>query len=171
MYQNVWASEDLSGTVRLIIAPRTDYIGLIGKLLDGMPEPIWLLYVLVVPRREGEAGRYQSAEPQSREQVRRFLSEFGTFLENDGRQNLWIRSESGAAMLVYDRHNLIYAYGHLTEWSLILLRAGLNEVARDLIAVPDPHSHHYHSAFDSEAERLLGSLDWDRTPLLEQDEC
>ena len=92
MYQNIWALEHLASTDRLIIAPRIDYICLIESLLDVMPEPIWLLYVLVVPRGEGEAGRYQSAEPQSREHVRRFLSEFRAFLENDGRQNLWLLS-------------------------------------------------------------------------------
>ena len=72
-------------------------------------------------------------------------------------------------MLVYDNHNLIYAYGQLQEWSTILTRAGLKEVAPELVVIPYPHSHHYHDAFDSDAARLLSSLDWDRTPLREQD--
>jgi hypothetical protein len=169
-YANAWAREDLSGTERLTIAPRADHIGLLKNLLDAVPEPMWLLYVLVVPRGEGEAGRYQSPGPLSREEVKKFLVDFGYFLERDGRQNLWIRSESGAAMLVYDRHNLIYAYGHLPEFVSILVRQGLNEVQPNSIVVPDPHSHHYHAVFDSDAERLLDSLEWQRTPLREQDQ-
>jgi hypothetical protein len=73
-------------------------------------------------------------------------------------------------MLVYDRHNLIYAYGPLPEFVAILMRQGLTEVQPDSIVVPDPHSHHYHPVFDSDAERLLNSLEWKRSPLPEQDE-
>ncbi|HWH60109.1 MAG TPA: hypothetical protein VN682_20950 [Terriglobales bacterium] len=169
VYANVWAHENLSGTERLIIAPRADHIDLLKVLLDAVPEPIWLLYVLVVTRGESEVGRYQSPRPLSREETTKFLADFGCFLESDGRQNLWVRSESGAAMLVYDRHNLIYAYGNLPEFVTILMRQGLTEVQQDSIVVPDPHSHHYHAVFDLDAERLLNSLEWQRTPLREQD--
>lgn len=170
VYANVWAHENLSGTERLIIAPRADHIGLLNNLLDAVPEPMSLLYVLVVPRGKGEAGRYQSPGPLSREDVTKFLLDFGYFLERDGRQNLWIRSDSGAAMLVYDRHNLIYAYGHFPEFVPILMRQGLTEVQPESIVVPDPHSHRYHPVFDSDAEWLLDSLEWQRSPLREQDE-
>ena len=170
VYADVWAREPMSGTERLTIAPSTNHVGLLKDLLDALPEPMWLLSVLVVPRGEGEAGRYQSPEPLSREEVTQLLAGFKDFLERDGRQNVWIRAASGTAMLVYDRHNLIYAYGDLTGFVSILTRHGLTEVPADSITVPDPHSHHYHAAFDSEAGRLLGSLAWNRTPLLEQDQ-
>jgi hypothetical protein len=168
-YENVWAIEELSGTQRLVIAPRFGHPGILGRLIEIMPEPMWLLYVLVVPRGEGDAGRYQGSEPQSHEQVRRFLDEFETFLETDGRQNLWIRSETGSAMLIYDRHDLIYGYGPIDEWKEILKQVGLNEVPSASIKIPDPHSHHYHASLDAEASRLLAYFGWHHTPLRDED--
>lgn len=121
-------------------------------------------------RGGGEAGRYQSSEPQSREQVRVFLGEFGNFLETDGRRNLWIRSVADGARLVYDRHNLIYASGHLEEWKLLLRQIGMKEVAAAAIKVPVPHSHHYHKFFDQEEHRLLSYMLWHQSSLREQDQ-
>jgi hypothetical protein len=168
-YQNALAIEEPSGTQRLVIAPKSGHAGILERLIGIVPEPMQLLYVLVVPRGEGDAGRYQSSEPQSHEQVRRFLDEFRTFLETDGRQNLWIRSESGSAMLIYDRHDLIYGYGPVDEWKEILKQIGLIEVPSASIKIPDPHSHHYHASCDAEASPLLAYLEWHHTPLRDQD--
>jgi hypothetical protein len=101
-----------------------------------MQDPMWLLYVLVVPRGEAEAGRYQTRDPQSRKQVRRFLREFGNSLETDGRHKLCIRSVNDGSMLVYDQHNLVYAYGHTEEWKLLLRQSGMREVEPKSINVP-----------------------------------
>jgi hypothetical protein len=169
IYQNVWATEELSDAKRLVIAPKSGTTGILERLIETMPEPFWLLYVLVVPRGEGDAGRYQSSELQTRQQVRRFLHEFQTFLETDGRQNLWIRSESGPAMLIYDRHDLIYGYGLIDDGKELLKQIGLSEVSSASIKTPDPHSHHYHASLDAEASRLLAYLDWHHTPLRDQD--
>jgi hypothetical protein len=166
IYQNVWAAEELSGTKRLVVAPKSGNAGILERLVETMPEPFWLLYVLVVPRGEGDAGRYQSSKPQTREQVRRFLHEFQTFMETDGRQNLWIRSESGTATLINDRHGLMYGYGPVDDWKKILQQI---EIPSASIKVPDPHSHHYHASFDAEASRLLAYLEWQHTPLHDQD--
>jgi hypothetical protein len=168
-YPNVWAVEEPFGTKRLVVAPSSEGAGIFERLLKTLPEPMWLLYVLVVARGEGDAGRYQSSEPLSREQVRRFLHEFQTFMETDGRQNLWIRSESGSAMLIYDRHDLIYGYGPIDEWKETLKQIGLIEVPPASIKIPDPHSHHYHASLDAEATRLLTYLEWHRTPLRDED--
>jgi hypothetical protein len=168
-YQNVWATEELSGAKRLVIAPKSGTADILERLIEIMPEPFWLLYVLVVPRGEGDAGRYQSSEPQTREQVRQFLHEFHTFLETDGRQNLWISSESGSAMLIYDRHGLMYGYGPVDDWQNILKQIGLSEVPSASINIPEPHSHHYHPSLDAEASRLLAYLEWHHTPLRDQD--
>lgn len=170
-YQNVWTVEELSGTKRLVIAPKSGTLNILERLVELMPEPFWLLYVLVVPRGEGGAGRYQSSEPRTREQVRRFLQEFQAFLETDGRQNLWVRSGSSSATLINDRHGLIYGYGLLQDWEEILKQIGLIEVPSASIKIPDPHSHHYHdhASFDAEASRLLAYLEWHHTPLRDQD--
>jgi hypothetical protein len=158
-YPNVWAAEKTSdGGSRLLIAPSTDQVELLIRLLQPMPEPFWLLYVLVVNRGDSELGRYQSPAPQTRDGAERFLRGFRAFLEKDGRHNVWIASASSADMLIYDRHNVIYAYGSLIEWRSILSEAGFSEIP--LIRIPSPHSHHYHQSMDDEERRMVGYWEW-----------
>jgi hypothetical protein len=56
-YQNVFAVERTSGPERLVIAPSERHTNLMIDLLRVMPEMFWILYVLVVPRGGGGAGR------------------------------------------------------------------------------------------------------------------
>lgn len=169
VYPNVWSIEKTSdGGSRLLIAPSADQVGLLIRLLQTMPEPFWLLYVLIVSRCESELGRYQTTELQTRIDAEKFLEDFRTFLEKDGRHNLWIKSASSPDMFIYDRHNVIYAYGQLSEWCSVLSDAGFSEVP--LIRFPSPHSHHYHQSMDEEERRLLGYWDWNLTSLLQSDE-
>ena len=78
-----------------------------------MPEPFFVLYVLVVSRKEeNETARYQSGEV-SRAEVQAFLERFEDYLENDGRHHIWIHSPESSATLVYDNHDVIYCYGPL----------------------------------------------------------
>jgi hypothetical protein len=172
-FPNVWTLEELPSTTRMVIAPESENFGLLLKLIEVMPEPMGLLYVLVVPRGGGQAGRYQSPEPLPREKIQRFLSDLRDFLNKDGRHNLWIRSMSSSAMLVYDRHDLIYAYGlpkQFDQWKQIVEQSGLNDISPKSVEIPSPHSHHYHSVFDAQEQRLLSYLPWLRTPLRDQDE-
>lgn len=169
IYRNVWAAEETSeGGSRLAIAPARGQIDLLAAFLRDMTGPFWVLYVLIIPRGSGEPGRYQCPEPQTEGAVGRFLHEFSGFLEKDGRHNLWIASESGSEMLIYDRHNVIYAYGPLDRWRPILAADGFQEVPD--ISFPSPHSHHYHESLDTEEERMLDYWDWQRTALKGPDE-
>lgn len=112
LYSNVWATEGTSnGGSRTVIAPAHHQVELIIKLLQTMTGPFWVLYVLVIPRGGSKAGRYQSPEPQAAEDVAALLTNFTAFLEKDGRHNIWVASATTSQMLVYDRHNVIYAYG------------------------------------------------------------
>jgi hypothetical protein len=168
-YGNVWATEiTRGGGNRLVIAPATGQINILEAFLEAMTGPLWMLYVLVVPRGQGEPGRYQSPEPQSEGSIRTFLQEFSDFLQKDGRHNVWIASESGSEMLIYDRHNVIYGYGPLSSWRHALAAKGFSEVPN--VFFPSPHSHHYHPSFDLEEERLLSYWDWQRTPLTQSDQ-
>src|ERR1700733_8033167 len=98
-YENVWATEETSGGGnRLVIAPAKRQTDTLLALLKDMTGPFWLLYFLVVPRGNGQLGRYQSPEPQTEASVKTFLHDFSTFLEKDGRHNLWIASQSGSEM-------------------------------------------------------------------------
>src|SRR5215472_13782613 len=105
-YGDVWATEITNGGGnRLVIAPAKGQIDILEALLQEMTGPFWVLYVLVIPRGEGEPGRYQSPEPQAESSILAFLHDFSDFLQKDGRHNVWIASESGSEMLIYDRHN------------------------------------------------------------------
>ncbi|WP_035357289.1 hypothetical protein [Edaphobacter aggregans] len=169
VYGNLWAAEETTGGGRrLVIAPSRGQTDILAALLKDMTGPFWVLYVLVVPRGRGEPGRYQSPEPQAESNVRTFLNDFSGFLEKDGRHNVWIASESGAEMLIYDRHNAIYAYGPLNAWRPALSANGFSEVPD--IRFPSPHSHHYHQSLDPEEDRLFNYWDWHHTPLKEADE-
>jgi hypothetical protein len=167
-YANNWALEKTSGPDRLVIAPRDHYIDILQKLGACMEEPFLLLYVLVVPRGEGEPGRYQSEFSYSAIQLNEFLTSYGEFFVQDARQNLWIRSTSGSGLLVYDRHNVIYAYGPLLQFIAVLTSVGLTE--SDTVPMPFPHAHNYHKEFDSQARRLLSEEAWIMSPLQAGDE-
>jgi len=165
----VFAHDERGAVPHLCIAAGDEQVQLIETLLENMPEPFWLLYVLVVGRGEGQPGRYQASEPLTREQLKLFLKRFRNFLEHDGRHNIWVKSESGPALLVLDRHDLVYAYDLEDGWSDALRRMGWVEVDRDGITLPDPHVHHYHAIFDDEARDILATMQWNWSPLREQD--
>lgn len=161
---------DTRGSVRCLrIAATENQVQLLDTLINKMPAPFWLLYVLVVPRGEGQPGRYQSSEPITNESLNAFFARFRNFLEADGRHNIWIKFESGPALLVWDRHDLIYAYGFEEEWATDLLRAGWTEVDPAAISLPDPHAHHYHAIFDDDSREILATMNWNYGPLREQD--
>jgi hypothetical protein len=123
-HANNWAREKTMGPDRLVIAPRVHYIDLLQKLAACLQEPFLLLYVLVVPRGEGEPRRYQTEFSYSAIQLQKFLNSYRDFVEQDARQNLWIRSTSDSGLLVYDRHNLIYVYGLLERFIGALKSSG-----------------------------------------------
>ena len=168
-YPNVWATEKTSGGgSRLVVAAETDQVECLIRLLDAMSEPFWLLYVLVVNRGGNELGRYQSPAPQTKKDAEAFLKDFQRFLEKDGRHSLWIASASSPEMLIYDRHNVIYAYGSPGQWQPTLSEMQFSEVP--FVRFPSPHSHHYHQSMDDEERRMVGHWDWNRTPLMPSDE-
>lgn len=133
-----------------------------------MNEPYVLLYVLQVPRNDiHPAGRYQSPEPISQVELTRFLQKFGGFMENDGRHHLWIMSMDKSATLVYDRHNVFYAYGPLEVFEGILFRNDFQKT--DEVLFPDPHVHHYNPQLDVEALELMNYWQWIEYPLQDSD--
>ena len=136
------------------------------KLLDCLEEPYFLLYVLHTPRGEAEPGRYQSPS-LDRAKTKDFLHRFSGLLSNDARQDFWIHSPSSHGTLVWDRHNLIHAYGPLECYEQELRALGFSEGA---VEIPVPHAHHYRDEFDAEARNLIGAFDWRRAPLQPQDE-
>jgi hypothetical protein len=165
-YLDVWAREKTSGPDRLVIAPRSHYIRLSLALAKCLEEPFTILYVLTLPRGGGEAGRYQSKDFFTFDEVEYFLYLHQELLEQDARNSIWIYSETG--LLVFDRHNVIYAYGPLDALQNTLLTSGLSEVSG--IRFPFPHVHRYHFQFDDDELRLLQEKEWIHSPLHPGDE-
>jgi len=139
------------------------------QLATVMNEPFFVLYVLVIPRNgAAERGRYQGPIPISLEELRAFLREFRKFFENDGRHHLWVGSADKSSLLVYDRHNVVYAYGPVGQFKKVIESSGLCE--SEVIRFPVPHTHHYNAEFDEEERRLLACWPWKVFPLQGTDE-
>jgi len=167
-YPDLWAKEKTTGPARLVVAPSCNHVSVLIELLSAMPGPFWILYLLIVPRSEAKPGRYQAPEPMNADDVKAFLMRFRDTLEGDGRHNLWIASSVSADMLVYDRHNVIYAYGELEAFRFVL--GSLHLCAVELIAFPVPHAHRYNERFDRDADQVLQYCQWVYSPLHEADE-
>jgi hypothetical protein len=156
-----------TGGDRLRIGPRGNHVALLTQLSKCLPGPLRLLYVLIVPRNgEHDAGRYEAASELSHDEVSEFLDEFSVFLESDGRHHLWIASPEFGT-LVYDRHDLIYAYGPL-DWYVEILEA--NRLQAGNVEISGPHWHAYHQTFDKSESRLLSRMEWIHSPLRESDD-
>jgi hypothetical protein len=167
-HNNIWTIETTTGPERLALGVVTSHVDYLLKLTKVMREPFWLLYILTVSRCGHTPGRYQSDISKTREEMEKFLITFRSFLENDGRHHLWIGSESGPELLVYDRHNIIYAYGPIDQFSAILVGDGLT-LSSD-VSISSPHSHHYHQAFDPEEDALMAHWEWQQFPLADSDD-
>ena len=165
-FGKVYVYEHTSPQPRLRIAASFDGTALLRDLTLALAEPFLLLYVLVVPRGQSEPGRYQSRE-LSRTELDAFFRRFGHFWDNDGRHNVWVRS-SDNGMLVYDRHNLIYAYGPLQRFESSLRELGF--AATSSLSLDFAHQHSYHQDFDHLERELTTQFADNRSELRDGDE-
>jgi hypothetical protein len=100
------------------------------------------------------------------------LTRFSDYFEGDGRQNLWVtawpnsRGEVSAG-LVYDSHNVIYAYGPPNMFRPLLRKRGLAERP---VQIPAPHTHFYYPQFDAAERELMAYWDWRYSPLAPNDD-
>lgn len=167
-YPQIYSREQTSGPDRLVIAPKGGQIDLMLKLARCWRGPYGILFVLVVPRGdEQSAGRYQSPDPIDYPELERFFMKYQKALETDGRHHIWIASASGEGTLVYDQHNVIFAYGSLDPFERILTQEGF---LAGQVRFPVPHAHHYHSENDIEISKLLNHWGWIKSPLSDSDE-
>jgi hypothetical protein len=131
----------------------------LSRCLEG---PLAVLYLLVEPAGDRPAGRYQSPAPIGRKPVVAFLERYREFLEGDGRHSLWIMTVDSQDKVIYDRHEVLFAYGPLKQYERILVAGGY-EPGR--LAVPLPHDHVTHDHFDLEEALLLDYWPWIPFPL------
>ncbi|HKR61799.1 MAG TPA: hypothetical protein VJS64_19085 [Pyrinomonadaceae bacterium] len=165
-YSNTWQTEKTTGPERLVIAPASNQIELMIQLAQVMPEPFGILYVLLVSRTDNEPGRYQSLNPIPRTEMELFMRGFKEYFESDGRHHIWLSSVPDSSLLVYDQHNVIFAYGPLKQFEQILRNQGLE---RGDVRFPDPHAHNYNPECEQEEQRLLGYWDWLKSPIMPGD--
>jgi hypothetical protein len=164
-YGNVFAREEVGGRARLRVGLDEAQDAAVATLARTLRGPFQLLYVLHTTRTAAELGRYESPELTSAD-VEVFLSEFGRFLCEDSRHDLWVRSHDDDATIVLDRHNLIQAYGPLDVFEATLQSLGARGGEP---AVLGAHVHHYHSQWDEAERRVLRTLEWEIKPLRPSD--
>jgi hypothetical protein len=139
---------------------------LIVNLAAALTEPFKILYVLHTPRGGSNWGRYESPA-LDRASVLQFFRQFGEFIASDARHDVWLYSGPDDATLVWDRHDLVYAYGPLDAFEKALGGFGYRLVGE--VPIPSPHAHNYHTEWDP-SERQLVALGWTATPLRPSDE-
>lgn len=143
-------------------------VGVPGSDLDVLralmrcTEPMYyILYVLLVPRGEGKVGRYQSPSV-NRQELDSFLSRYENYFRADGRFSLWVHSPSSEATLVWDRHNIVHAYGPLSCFEKELGSIGFRSGS---LTIPAPHEHHYRQEFDADAAAVMAHFQWRQSEL------
>jgi hypothetical protein len=156
-HANTWHLEETTGPSRLVIAPAAGHVALMLALAEHLPEPFGVLYVLLVSRCGNEEGRYQGPFQMDRAWVHAFLSKYRTYLESDGRHHIWVESLPGDGLLVYDNHNVIYAYGPIEQYVDTLRMKGFTE---ELVRFPEPHVHRYNQEFDRDETAILAHWEW-----------
>jgi hypothetical protein len=165
-HPKVFARESMTGLDRLLIGGGADSVAVLNELVGALREPMFVLVVLAEPRCSSE-GRYES-EPMTRGEVAAFLAEFRDFFVSDARSSVWVGSIGGDGLVVLDEHDLLYAYGPLDEFGLVLRDAGYVD---GIPAAPVPHVHRFNPELDALEVLLVNATTWRRVlPLEEEDE-
>jgi hypothetical protein len=167
-YGNVLFRQPMSSGERLIIGPSSEHVEVMLSLAQTWcTQQFYVLYVLLVSHSDAELGRYQSPLIESFEDLQVFFYTYKSFLESDGRHHIWIGSPSNNGLLIYDHHNVIFAYGDLSRYEQVL---SSRSFTRDEFWFPCPHSHSYPATNVQHEEELLRHFPWQRSPLQEGDE-
>ena len=161
LYGEAWQRHQTTGPMRLVIGADTDRIGLLLELASLWHGNYYLLYVLIDKWDNHEAGRYQSP-PLDNPELKALFSEFSEFFSRDGRHQIWIGSPQGEGLLVFDHHDLIYAYGEIERYEAVLEQ---RQFVKDAVEVPYPHSHRFHPEWNDRLDRLMKRYEWRRSEL------
>jgi hypothetical protein len=165
VYGNVFVREDVKGTARLRVGLNDGQDLCVRTLASTLEGPFHLLYVLHTTRTGAELGRYESPELTGAT-VEGFFNEFGRFLCEDSRHDLWVRSHVDDATIVLDRHNLIYAYGPVDAFAAALTSLQVQTGEPRALGA---HVHHYHPEWDDAERAVLRRFEWLITPLRPSD--
>ena len=167
-YPGLWDVEPTTGPSRMLLAPASAHVDLVLDLTRQLPGPFGVLYVLLLSRLGSSApGRYQGPVPLDRPVMESFLERFRDFFEGDGRHHVWVTSLGDDSTVVYDNHNVVYAYGPLERYEAVARAHGLR---RGPVRFPVPHMHSYVPRFDGQEDEVLRYWEWKHFPLQPQDE-
>ena len=156
-HPKVWVREPADQRERLRIGAGTGTMELLKALAKSMREPLFLLVVMRAPQVV-EVGRWESVA-LTHPELARFTDRYGELFEEDPRAQLWIGELDGAAMLVLDEHDLIYAYGPLLRFEQVLVE---HDYLPGDPQVPQPHEHRYSRQFNELESRLRRLWPWSR---------
>jgi hypothetical protein len=166
-YDNIYQLEKYPTWSRLAIGAKDKQIPLMLEIIKSWHGPFGVLYVLVTSRLGHELGRYQIPEPCSFDDLELFAYTFQEYFEQDGRHHLWFTDMPSRSQLVYDNHDIIYAYGNI-EWYCQFLDA--RGFSRQDVRIANPHSHLYNQEFDRCEDEILKYWNWKHFPLQEHDD-
>jgi hypothetical protein len=113
-YSNIFFRQAMSSGERLVIGPSSEHVEVMLALAQTWHTQQFYLQV--------------------------FFYSYETFLESDGRHHIWIGSPSNDGLLIYDQHNVVFAYGDLQRYEQVLASRSFT---RGEFWFPCPHSHSY----------------------------
>lgn len=152
----------------MVVGPSSRHIAILDALAATFAEQrYYLLYVLLLSHAGREPGRFQSPVVDSHEDLQLFIWTFQNFLEQDGRHHLWISAADSSQLLVYDQHNVIFAYGDDGRFESVLKNMGFKEEA---FWFPSPHFHGYEPSSSNAENELISYFNWQRFDLQLGDE-
>ena len=167
-YGNVFFRQPVSGGERLVIGPSSEHVEVMLELAQTWPaREFFVLYVLLISHSGAGPGRYESPLIESFGDLQEFFRTYAEFLESDGRHHIWIGSPANEGLLVYDQHNVLFAYGNLSDYERKLASRRFTEGE---FWFPCPHSHSYPPTNTWREEELLQHFPWQHSPLQAGDE-
>ena len=164
-YGNRWCREDYDSWSRITVGPSDNHIEVLLRLSEVIPPPYWILWVLIIPASDHKPGRYESSMPVDIHELSRLLRKYRLFFEGDGRHHLWILGTEQRERIIYDNHNLLYAYGPLDDFARVLTKL---DFSKSLVSIPTPHSHQYDPKNAGVEDMLFSEREWKWSPLIEE---
>ena len=167
-YGDCFFRQPTSSGSRLTIGPALSHVDTLFALAATWPtQHYYVLYVLLISHSGAQPGRYQSPLIESLEDLLLFLATYERFFESDGRHHVWVASAHNEGTLVYDQHDIIFAYGDLPTYETVLRQRGFTQGD---FWFPCPHCHSYPSEHIVDEEELLAHFPWQFSPLQPGDE-
>jgi len=144
----------------MVFAPAEGQVEWLLRLANTLGGPFSLTYILLAPLDGFPEGAYKWPGRLDSHELEGWLRLHADLLERDARQDVIIESIPSRVTLKFGEHNTILASTRSLE--PVALEHGLS---RGAAAMPIPHTHHRHEAFDAQVRELLDERDWEYAPL------